>query len=701
MSATAALANDVGRAFYGGFQHLRPAQRAAVEPVLVGQDVLVLAGTGSGKTEAVLAPLVQRWLPAMRRESGCTLLYITPTRALANDLLRRLEPPMGCLGLKVGIRHGERNDLGRAEKPNLLITTPESFDVLVSGRHESLLTVRAVVLDEIHLTYNTQRGFQVASLLKRLQGLIGRSTQVVGLSATVADPDDIWHFFRPGCDAVTVRDEQSKPLDACIREVVSDQAFADLFKDVVTHRRIKVLVFANSRRECDRLGAVLRQTRSFGDNVFVHHSSLDRDARLAAERKFQEAPKAVCVATSTLELGIDIGDIDLVVLFGHPGGWESFLQRVGRGNRRSAKTNVLCVVPEQHGSRFRNILAFESLLSQIRCGRLERERPLAIYGAAVQQLLSVVAERNGAYVRAQDLADLLSAWPHLDAVVVDTMLEELVDSGHLVPHGFKNRFGGAEQLHRLRDLRLIWGNFPGRSREVHVCSGGRQVGSIPAANLLRLSPGAVFRFAGRHWRVRQVRPEQIDVEPTKSAAAIEVSYGGSGARLDPTVVEEMLRLLEGGTTATALAKDAVGGFLSTATRMAPHVGWDRLPVTRDTAGYHYYFTFGGKLLNEVLARWARLEEYGIGEVALRTRQRLDLSDLPTDPMELAATAAGTLQVPADLTTFQGLLPSGILTRELADIWVKAPVHQRSLQRLRHARQHVAPFDALAPLVDSR
>lgn len=701
MSATAELTPDVGRAFYGGFQGLRPAQRAAVGPVLAGQDVLVLAGTGSGKTEAVLAPLVQRWFSAMRRESGCTLLYITPTRALANDLLRRLEPPMGFLRLKVGIRHGERNDLGRAEKPDLLITTPESFDVLVSGRHESLLTVRAVVLDEIHLTYNTQRGFQVASLLKRLHAFIGRSTQVVGLSATVADPSDIWRFFRADCEVVTVRDEQSKPLDACIRQIVSDQAFADLFKDVVTHPRAKVLVFANSRRECDRLGAVLRQAKSFGDNVFVHHSSLERDARLIAERNFQESPKAVCVATSTLELGIDIGDIDLVVLFGHPGGWESFLQRVGRGNRRSAKTNVLCLVPEQHGSSFRNILAFESLLSQIRSGRLERERPLAIYGAAVQQLLSVVAERNGAYVRAQDLVDLMSAWSHLDGAIVDTLLEELVESGHLVRHGFKNRFAGGEQLHRLRDLRLIWGNFPGRSREVHVCSGGRQVGSIPAANLLRLTPGAIFRFAGRHWRVRQVRPEQIDVEPTKSPAAIEVSYGGSGARLDPTVVEEMLRLIQSGITATALAKDAGRTFVATATRMAAHVAGDRLPVARDAAGYHYYFTFGGKLLNEVLARWARLEDYAAGEVALRTRERLDLSDLPTEPADLAATAAGTLQVPADLTTFQGLLPSSILVRELADIWVKAPVHQRSLQRLRHARPHVAPFDALAPLVDSR
>src|SRR5688572_27715088 len=131
MSSTA-LSTDVGRAFYGSFRELKTAQRGAIEPVMAGRDVLVMAGTASGKTEAVLAPIIQRWLPAMRQQTGSTILYITPTRALANDLLRRIEPPMDALGLTVGIRHGERNDLCRARKPDLLITTPESLDVLIT-----------------------------------------------------------------------------------------------------------------------------------------------------------------------------------------------------------------------------------------------------------------------------------------------------------------------------------------------------------------------------------------------------------------------------------------------------------------------------------------------------------------------------------------------------------------------------------------
>lgn len=679
------LEMEVGRAFYGRFSALRSAQREVIEPILSGQDTLILAGTGSGKTEAVLAPLVQRWLPSMREEAGCTIIYITPTRALANDLLRRVEPPIETLGLTVGVRHGERNDLSGKKKPDLLITTPESLDVLLTSGEEALRSVRAIVVDEIHLTYNTQRGFQLAILLRRLEAFVSRTCQVAGLSATVAAPQDIWMFFRAGHGVVTVRDEQGKALDALIRDVPTEQSIIELFDLLSAEERVKVLLFANSRRECDRLGAALRGRTGFGENVLVHHSSLDRDVRLDTERGFQEGTKSVCVATSTLELGIDIGDIDLVVLYGHPGGWESFLQRVGRGNRRSTKSNVLCLVSPDHGPRFRTILAFEALLSQIRLGRLERERPLDVYGAAAQQLLSVISASGGAYMRQQDLAALFADWPHLDGEVVGSVLEGLVESDHVRRHDFKNRYGAGEGLHRLRDLRLIWGNFPLRSRDVPLKVGGRQIGNVPATNLLRLVPGVVVRFAGRHWRVVRILADCIELEPSRSAAGIEISYGGKGVPMDPTVVEEMMRLLERGVESSAMTPDASEEFLAAARCLKPHVGWDRVPLARDAQEGIHYFTFGGRLLNGVIARWAGLETFVAGEVALRSTRSIDLSRLPSDPRELAGYAAMALESPTELTAFQNLLPAEILARELGDVWLKSSVYARSLHRLKAAR----------------
>ena len=691
------LAWDVGRAFYGTFRDLRPAQRAAVEPILSGRDTLVLAGTGSGKTEAVLAPLVQRYLSIARQAPGCTLLYVTPTRALANDLLRRVEGPLDALGLVAGIRHGERDDLARARAPHLLITTPESLDVLVTKREPALSSVRAVMLDEIHLTYNTQRGFQVAALLKRLERRSGIPLQVVGLSATVANAADIWQFFRPGHDVASVRDEQVKLLDAVIRDVASPQAVVDLLDRLASGSRLKVLVFANSRRECDQLGAMCRGMTAFGPNVFVHHSSLDRDARLAVESAFQQASSALCVATSTLELGIDIGDVDLVVLYGHPGGWEAFLQRVGRGSRRAAKTNVLCLVSPDHGSRFRVTLAYEALLSQIASGRLEREGPLDIYGAAAQQLVSLLVEGRGSFQRAADLADVLSDWPHLPRPSVENILDELARSRYTTRHGFQNRYGAGDELHRLQDLRLIWGNFPARSRDVRLLTAGRPIGTIPATNLLRLAPGTIVRFAGRHWRVQRTLADTVEVEPSAATSGLDITYSGSGAPVSPTIAEEMLRLLESDAQELHVVGDAAAWFRASADAMRPYLGRDRLPVARDSRGYFCYVTFAGRLMNRVIAQWAGLGWYEADDLVLRTVDRLDLSRLPTQPSALEDIAAQAMQLPDDLTVFQSLIPRELLMRELVDEWNKTPVFTRTLNRLRRAIVTNTPIAPLAPL----
>ena len=169
--------------------------------------------------------------------------------------------------------------------------------------------------------------------------------------------------------------------------------------------------------------------------------------------------------------------------------------------------------------------------------------------------------------------------------------------------------------------------------------------------------------------------------------------------MDPTIVEEMLRLLEGGIESPTMAVEASQGFIASAERIRRHVGWNRLPVANDGQGKHYYFTFGGRLLNGVIARWAGLDAFDAGEVVLRTNRPLDLSVLPDDLRDLENAAALALQVPGDLTAFQSLLPAVFLLRELGDIWMKTAVHERSLERLRSAQPWLAPLGDLAPLCD--
>ncbi len=194
------------------------------------------------------------------------ILYISPTRALANDLFRRLETVFDQLGVSIGVQHGERKDLNRVVAPGVLITTPESLDVMVGKRHDALREVRAVVLDEVHLLMNTQRGLQCAIALHRLELLLERSVQAVGLSATLGDPAAVWQFFRPSTTAEVIDDSSTdRSLNVQVREAVTPDDLAALLGRLSQDQPMKVLVFVNARRVCDRVAEVLKRSECFGD----------------------------------------------------------------------------------------------------------------------------------------------------------------------------------------------------------------------------------------------------------------------------------------------------------------------------------------------------------------------------------------------------------------------------------------------------
>lgn len=687
----ATLSKPVGRAFYGHFQDLREIQRESVGPILDGDDVLVLSPTGSGKTEAVTAPLVEKYLPAARTSTGPVILYVTPTRALANDLLRRLDRPLEFLGLVPGIRHGERNDLQRASKPDVLITTPESLDVMLSSREPALKDVRAVLLDEVHLTYNTQRGLQLSVLLHRLELFLDRQVQVAALSATVATDAEMWSFLRPGRSVVTVRDNYTRRIDAQIRTIQTPADLSLLLDQLSANTKLKTLVFASSRRECDNLAAAMGARAGLQGKVFVHHSSLSRELRLDVETRMQEAASAVCVATSTLELGIDIGDVDLVVLYGPPFGWESFLQRIGRGNRRGDKSNVLCLAVPGQGPTFVQLLCFEALIWQVEGHRLEQRAAMELYGAAAQQLLSLLLEKSGGYERVAQLSDVFSPWQHLSRDVIEEMVAALEASDHVRGHGFLNRVGAGPPLHQLRDLGVIWGNFPAGSSTVPLRASGREIGAIPVINLVRVRPGVFIRFAGRRWRVARVRRDGVEVEAAPGGGnEVEISYGGHRPPLDPANVEAMLLLILDGVAEPHMPAQDGLQFTQTIGRLSRYLSRYVLPVASDS-GRITYFTFGGRLLNEVIARHSGSTGYRAGAVVLESVDPIDFTQLPSDPRVLLPIALPLLADPNGLTVFQQLLPGPLLERELAELWLKSPVYVRSLTRLRQSGEQPVPL----------
>lgn len=344
-----------------GWRDLRPMQRAAVGPLRDGSDALLLAPTAGGKTEAALFPLLTRM--GEQRWTGTSVLYLAPLKALINNLQPRIEQYAGWLGRRAAVWHGDVSTSRRQavlyERPDILLTTPESLEsMLVSTRVDHRLffaDLRAVVVDEVHAFAGDDRGWHLLAVLERLSRVAGRLLQRIGLSATVGNPGQLLTWLqgsgagrRPAQvvapDVVEVAD-RPPPGDIELDYVGSLANAATVIAGL--HHGEKRLVFCESRQTVEELGQLLREK---GVTTFLSHASLSADERRRAEQAFSEARDCVIVSTSTLELGIDVGDLDRVIQIDTPATVASFLQRLGRTGRRPG-TSRNCLFLTLDGER--------------------------------------------------------------------------------------------------------------------------------------------------------------------------------------------------------------------------------------------------------------------------------------------------------------------------------------------------------------
>jgi ATP-dependent Lhr-like helicase len=672
---SAELSRLVGQAFFGSFKELRPIQMAAIPPILAGRDVLVRSATASGKTEAAVAPLMDRLLPTIRAAAGVTIVVVSPTRALVNDLCRRLEEPLARLGVRVGIRHGERDHLALVDKPHVLLTTPESLDGLVGRRDPALQGVKAVVLDEAHLLFNTQRGLQVGITLHRLEMWLEAELQTVGLSATIGSAAEVWRFFRPGRSVVDVAVPGGRPLEYRIHLDVSTSELVDVVKSFADK---KLLVFVNSRKECEAITDLVRRSGIDPTRVFAHHSSLANDLRLHVEETFSAITSGVCVATPTLELGIDIGSIDLVVLYGVPANWQSLAQRVGRGNRRTEYIEALLCIPKSPAKSTTLVdrLTFQALLAEA-----FQEHPRAVtaqelLGAYAQQLCSEL-DAQGQFIGINKLAAIGAPWPHLDRATTIEVLDALVDEGVVQKHPAYNRYGPDEGLHELHDRWQVWSNFVGSGQSIDVRTNQRHVGQIGTRNLAMLCPGDVFLLGGRRWKIERISPWAISVASTNTNPTRDVEQGGSRMMPSQTSAEWIRRVICDGIEAASVYPRAEASKLTgliEPLRTALESGLT--PVIRHGDKYHY-LTFAGPLINGALAARFGLPKM-TNAVVLTTEREVDFSNVPPSISELMP---GTLSSPGERSQFQNYLPDRMIEAEDRSIIDCDPMLAEVLRRL--------------------
>ena len=523
----------------GGITEPTPPQAQAWPLIARGEDVLIVAPTGSGKTEAALLPLLGR-LVAEGHSEGISLLYITPMRALNRDMLKRIQVWCGGLGLTVDIRHGDTPQAQRARQsshpPDVLVTTPETLQAVLPGRRmrEHLSHLKAVVVDELHNLVESKRGVQLCVGLQRLRKVAPRY-QLVALSATVGTPDVAARFLFGDRSRTIVRADAPKEFNYSIEYPVPDPANQSAARETYSapdlaarlarindliEKHTSTLIFVNSRTVAEMLGEKLARLRK---DVGVHHGSLPREERERVEQAFKTGQLKALVCTSTLELGIDIGSVDLVVQYMSPRQVTSLVQRVGRSGHALGRVSkgILVTVSAD------DIL--ESSASIISAGfeRIEPTRPYA----------------NSLDVLAHQVAGYLMDFETMEADEVLKEVRKAAPFGDLQKEAFdrtvaymselrKVRFDG-KTLARTRLTREYYfenlSMIPDETRYLVVdVSTNETVGILGEEFvLLKAKVGVHFICKGKVWQIEQVADDRkIYVTPVEDPMAAVATWDG-------------------------------------------------------------------------------------------------------------------------------------------------------------------------------
>lgn len=522
------------RPFFGSFPALTAAQKALISPILEGRDVVLQAGTGLGKTEAVLAPATERLMTAPH---PFTILYILPTKALALDINRRIKPLYKQLGLKSGYRTGDGKTM-RDGKPHLLILTPESLDVLLGSPNSDnqwfLKHVRIMIIDEVHVFLNQERGHQLSYLRRRIEMQTLGSLQTLTLSATISSLESITSFF----DLKNVfyyQQTAARRLEPCWVHLKDEsQELIPFFNDLSLRWRCKkLLVFANSRKKCEQLFDLLNQEGVFSQNVLLHYSNLSTKERRLIESSFRDKKTSICIATSTLEMGIDIGDVDGIVLIGPPPSTMAFLQRIGRGNRRQQHVKFWGVC-YGYGAEHQ-LIRFLALFELAKENQVEKP-PLSHYPSVFfQQILSCLYAKK---VVSQKFLSILLKTKDLQAII-----EKMLEKKWLKPMSEPVLFSGGWRYWIALKNHKIWSNFPPTDEEYDVICEQETIASLPLSVVKQLKMGDIVQLTGKVLKILQIEEKkayrEILVEESDLPPTTELSWYGVGPQTSFEVAQKM------------------------------------------------------------------------------------------------------------------------------------------------------------------
>jgi len=538
-----------------GFSTPTEPQRKAIPTLASGQDALVVAPTGTGKTETAMLPVLSE-LTAADDRFGIGALYITPLRALNRDMRERLEWWGEALDLDVDVRHGDTTDYQRSKQaedpPDVLVTTPETLQAMLTGSklRVALEDVAHVVVDEVHELAAAKRGAQLTVGLERLREVAGEF-QRIGLSATVGDPDAVGQFLTGGRPCSIIEVDIGSRLDiSVVRPRVTDrdeQLSSELVTDAETASHVRfiddlitdhesVLVFVNTRQTAEALGSRFKE---LGTNLGVHHGSLSKEARIEVEDEFKAGELDALLCTSSMELGIDVGRVDHVVQYGSPRQVSRLVQRVGRAGHRRDQVSSGTVVTT-HADDTLEALA---IARQARAGEVE---PAEIHDGSLDTV-------------ANQIAGLVMDTGEIPATTAYTVLTRAYPFRELTEEQFKavvrelarnNVVWLDEDRDTLEKRRGTWQYFyqnlsmiPDEATyDVEDVASGKQVGTLDERFVVNFAtPGEVFVQRGEMWRITTIDEEEetVTVSPIEDPAGEVPSWTGSEIPVPKAVAQEV------------------------------------------------------------------------------------------------------------------------------------------------------------------
>ena len=582
---------------------LREVQERTYGAVVAGSDVLVIAPTAGGKSEAALIPVMDDILKNGRM--GVTCLYLSPLKALINDQEDRFRTFCIPTSLSVMKWHGDVAKGDRSwrdgEPPHFLMITPESLEVLLQERELSsdLRRVRTIIIDELHAFVESERGVHLKVLLDRMDHITKRQVQRIGLSATAGNPEEVLAWLsddRHKAELVTI---SSPPKEKQFQFIVEPEERDRINALARIVEGKKALVFVNSRSVAEKL---MKASAGRIRNLHIHHSSLSPATKKTSEEAFTSQDGACIICTSTLELGIDIGDLDVVVQVGPPNSVSSFLQRMGRCGRREKYAYVAWVLQDP--------CELLCSLAIIECAiRKDVENlvpPRRPYNVLLQQIFLHVY--NHSRISRRKLASSLLSHPvfrELGQRILDQIITHLISASYMTIDGEMLMLGTeAERVFGRSNWKELYSVISGGGEYRAVTPDGEVIGKLDA-RFVNSKNSEELSLGGRNWSmVKCDEGHNIVVVVPSGSASSRIFWTSAGeGGFSPLVCRIIRKIHARGGSVLPLGEHEQEVLQTVLARIPEGIGGNGLHVFERSGmkGVEVHiFTFSGSRFNRVL-----------------------------------------------------------------------------------------------------